>query len=76
VLLADEPTGELHTDDKARVLELFESLNAEGRTVIIETHDPVSRRAVPFSRWRRLPLSVRASSPASIARASGRGSGH
>jgi putative ABC transport system ATP-binding protein len=40
VLLADEPTGELHTDDKARVLELFRSLNAEGRTVIIVTHDP------------------------------------
>jgi putative ABC transport system ATP-binding protein len=40
VLLADEPTGELHSDDKARVLELFRSLNAEGRTVIIVTHDP------------------------------------
>jgi ABC-type lipoprotein export system ATPase subunit len=40
VLLADEPTGELHSDDKARVLDLFRSLNAEGRTVIIVTHDP------------------------------------
>lgn len=40
VLLADEPTGELHSDDKARVLDLFKSLNAEGRTVIIVTHDP------------------------------------
>jgi len=40
VLLADEPTGELHTDDKARVLDLFERLNREGRTVIIVTHDP------------------------------------
>jgi ABC-type lipoprotein export system ATPase subunit len=40
VLLADEPTGELHTDDKERVLDLFRSLNAEGRTVIIVTHDP------------------------------------
>ena len=40
VLLADEPTGELHSDDKARVLELFQALNAEGRTVVMVTHDP------------------------------------
>lgn len=47
VLLADEPTGELHTDDRARVLELFESLNAEGRTVIIVTHDPEVAAVAP-----------------------------
>jgi ABC-type lipoprotein export system ATPase subunit len=50
VLLADEPTGELHTDDKARVLELFQALNQEGRTIVIVTHDPdvaaVARRRV------------------------------
>jgi putative ABC transport system ATP-binding protein len=50
VLLADEPTGELHTDDKARVLELFQGLNRQGRTVVIVTHDPevaaVARRRV------------------------------
>jgi putative ABC transport system ATP-binding protein len=40
VVLADEPTGELHTDDTARVLELFRALNAQGRTVVIVTHDP------------------------------------
>jgi ABC-type lipoprotein export system ATPase subunit len=40
VVLADEPTGELHTEDKERVLDLFRALNAEGRTVIIVTHDP------------------------------------
>jgi putative ABC transport system ATP-binding protein len=40
VLLADEPTGELHSDDKARVLDLFRSLNGQGRTVVIVTHDP------------------------------------
>jgi putative ABC transport system ATP-binding protein len=40
VLLADEPTGELHTEDKARVLELFQALNREGRTIVIVTHDP------------------------------------
>jgi ABC-type lipoprotein export system ATPase subunit len=40
VLLADEPTGELHTEDKERVLTLFRDLNRQGRTVIIVTHDP------------------------------------
>src|SRR4051794_2478971 len=40
VLLADEPTGELHTDDKARVLDLFQTLNRQGRTIVIVTHDP------------------------------------
>ena len=50
VVLADEPTGELHTDDKERVLELFLALNAQGRTVVIVTHDPdvaaVARRRI------------------------------
>src|SRR6266567_3664047 len=40
VLLADEPTGELHSDDKARVLDLFKSLNQAGRTIVMVTHDP------------------------------------
>lgn len=40
VVLADEPTGELHTDDKQLVLTLFRELNRQGRTVIIVTHDP------------------------------------
>jgi len=40
VLLADEPTGELHSDDKARVLDLFQTLNRQGRTIVIVTHDP------------------------------------
>lgn len=50
VLLADEPTGELHTDDKARVLDLFQALNRQGRTIVIVTHDSevaaVARRRV------------------------------
>jgi len=40
VLLADEPTGELHTEDKSRVLDLFQTLNRQGRTIVIVTHDP------------------------------------
>ena len=40
VILADEPTGELHSDDKERVLDLFKALNRQGRTIVIVTHDP------------------------------------
>lgn len=40
VILADEPTGELHAEDTALVLDLFRALNREGRTVIVVTHDP------------------------------------
>ncbi len=40
VLLADEPTGELHSADKELVLNLFRDMNRSGRTVIIVTHDP------------------------------------
>lgn len=40
LVLADEPTGELHSEDKARVVELFARIHAEGRTVLVVTHDP------------------------------------
>jgi putative ABC transport system ATP-binding protein len=39
VLLADEPTGNLDTATSADVLALFSSLHAEGRTIIMVTHD-------------------------------------
>jgi len=47
VLLADEPTGELHTGDKARVMELFRTLNTQGRTIVIVTHDPEIAEVAP-----------------------------
>ncbi|GAB0175214.1 MAG: ABC transporter ATP-binding protein [Candidatus Altimarinota bacterium] len=40
VLLADEPTGALDSKTGKEVLDIFESLNREGRTVILITHDP------------------------------------
>ena len=39
VLLADEPTGNLDTSTSADVLGLFSKLHAEGRTIIMVTHD-------------------------------------
>ncbi len=40
VLLADEPTGALDQKTGAQVMELFEEINREGRTVIMITHEP------------------------------------
>jgi putative ABC transport system ATP-binding protein len=40
VILADEPTGALDTATGTAVMDLIESLNAGGQTVIVVTHDP------------------------------------
>jgi len=40
VLLADEPTGALDSRSGEEVMGIFQSLNAQGITVIIVTHEP------------------------------------
>ncbi len=40
ILLADEPTGDLDVATEIEVLELFRSLNAQGMTILLVTHNP------------------------------------
>ena len=39
LLLADEPTGNLHTDQGREIMELFKKLNREGTTVVQVTRN-------------------------------------
>jgi putative ABC transport system ATP-binding protein len=59
LLLADEPTGNLDTATSAAVLELFASLNADGRTIVVVTHErevrAVATREITLSDGRIVP---------------------
>ncbi|MGO8691885.1 MAG: ABC transporter ATP-binding protein [Thermoguttaceae bacterium] len=52
VILADEPTGNLDPETSQQIIAFLEEFNAEGRTIVMVTHDP--RAAARAKRTLRL----------------------
>ncbi len=74
LILADEPTGNLHSSQAKEIMELFKKLNDEGTTIIQVTHSEVNasygnRTIQLFDGWITTdPANPQASSPAAVAK--------
>ncbi|MCX7923618.1 MAG: ABC transporter ATP-binding protein [Clostridia bacterium] len=40
LILADEPTGNLDSENSEKIMELLQNLNRKGRTIVMVTHNP------------------------------------
>lgn len=59
VILADEPTGNLDSSSGSDILRLLDELHAQGKTIIMVTHDPdIGRRATRLVRLRDGKLEI------------------
>ncbi|MDR0764358.1 MAG: ABC transporter ATP-binding protein [Synergistaceae bacterium] len=67
IILADEPTGNLDTKTSLEVMNLLRDINAEGRTVILVTHEPdiaeYASRVIRFRDGRIESLGLRPNPP-------------
>ena len=53
IVFADEPTGALDTRTSFEIMDIFQELNAEGKTVIMVTHEnDIARHATRIIRFR------------------------
>jgi ABC-type lipoprotein export system ATPase subunit len=74
LILADEPTGNLHSSQAKEIMELFKKLNDKGTTIIQVTHSEVNasyghRTIQLLDGWiTNDPASPQATSPAAVAR--------
>ena len=39
IILADEPTGNLDKDTGNKILDVFDSIHRQGKTIVLVTHD-------------------------------------
>lgn len=74
LILADEPTGNLHSSQAKEIMELFKKLNDQGTTIIQVTHSEVNasyghRTIQLFDGWITSdPANPQANSPTAVAR--------